>query len=119
MIKGVTVTTDAAGFDAARCVVAVPPSGWSAIDFTPTLPDEHQSLARMMPLGSVIKLQLVYERPFWRDAGLSGLVIDDTGPFAFLVDNSSPDRSEGVLATFLSATEAQRWAMQRSASRLL
>ncbi len=108
--QGVTVTTDAAEFDATRCVVAVPPSGWSAIDFTPTLPERHQSLARMMPLGSVIKLQLVYERPFWRDAGLSGLVIDDTGPFAFLVDNSSPDRSEGVLATFLSASEAKRWA---------
>ena len=107
--RGVSVSTGGAQFDAARCVVAVPPSGWAAIDFMPTLPDGHQSLARMMPLGSVIKLQLVYERPFWRDAGLSGLVVDDTGPFAFLVDNSSPNHSEGVLATFLSATEAQRW----------
>ena len=61
-----------------------------------------------MPLGSVIKVQLVYPRPFWRDAGLSGLVIDDTGPFAFMVDNSPPDRPEGVLVTFLSAGEARR-----------
>ena len=107
--RRVEVSTDAATFSATRCVVAVPPSGWSTMRFTPELPGAHRALTQLMPLGSVIKLQLVYERPFWRDEGLSGLVLDDTGPFAFLVDNSSPDRNEGVLATFLSAAEARRF----------
>jgi monoamine oxidase len=94
---------------ASHAVVAVPPSGWSSIAFEPDLPAPNHALSTLMPLGSVIKLQLVFDRPFWRDAGYSGLVVDDSGPFAFMVDNSAPDRTEGVLATFLSAGAARRW----------
>jgi monoamine oxidase len=94
---------------ASRAVVAVPPSGWPSIAFEPDLPAANRALSTLMPLGSVIKLQLVFDRPFWRDGGYSGLVIDDSGPFAFMVDNSSPDRTEGVLTTFLSAGTARHW----------
>ncbi|MEO8106200.1 MAG: NAD(P)/FAD-dependent oxidoreductase, partial [Actinomycetes bacterium] len=87
-------------------VVAVPPSGWRTISFAPALPPAHQRLQDAMPMGSVVKVQVVFDRPFWRDAGWSGLVTDDDGPFTFVVDNSQPDVDEGVLATFLSAQAA-------------
>jgi monoamine oxidase len=106
----VVVSTVSAEVGAARCIVAVPPSGWTRIEFDPPLPAQHAQLAESMPLGSVIKLQLIYERPFWRDAERSGLVIDASGPFSFMVDNSSPDRPEGVLVTFLSAGTADKWS---------
>lgn len=100
------VHTPGGAFKAAHVVVAVPPSGWSRITFDPPLPNAHARLSAAMPMGSVIKLQVVFERPFWRETGRSGLVTDDSGPFAFLVDNSQPDSGEGVLATFLSAQAA-------------
>jgi monoamine oxidase len=108
--EGVVVSGRSGEVRVGRCIVAVPPSGWGHIAFDPALPARHQALTDFMPLGSVIKLQLVYDRPFWRDAGYSGLVIDASGPFGFMVDNSTPDRPEGVLVTFLSAETADRWS---------
>jgi monoamine oxidase len=112
----VVASANDAQYQAAHCIVATPPSAWTSIEFAPGLPEAHQQLPRVMPLGSVVKLQLVYPRPFWRDGGLSGLVIDDTGPFAFMVDNSPPDRPEGVLVTFLSAGEARRYSDRKLGS---
>lgn len=102
----VAVHTPGARFAASHVVVAVPPSGWHGITFTPSLPTGHRRLQEAMPMGSVVKLQMVFDRPFWRESGWSGLVTDDTGPFAFMVDNSQPDSDEGVLASFLSAQAA-------------
>lgn len=102
----VVVDTSHQRFEASRVIVAVPPSGWRAITFAPVLPDAHAQLPTAMPMGSVIKIQAVFDRPFWREAGWSGLVTDDSGPFAFMVDNSQSDSGEGILATFLSARAA-------------
>lgn len=100
------VHTPSGRVEAPHVVVAVPPSRWDEIAFSPALPSAHAQLPSAMPMGSVIKLQMVFDRPFWREAGWSGLVTDDNGPFAFMVDNSQPDSAEGVLATFLSAQAA-------------
>ena len=34
-----------------------------------------------------LKLQAVYERPFWRTDGLSGQAVSDTGPVPIVFDN--------------------------------
>ncbi len=107
------VHTTQGDYRAGHVVVAVPPSGVGPIEFLPGLPSTHTDLETMMPMGSVIKLNAVFERPFWRDAGWSGLVTDDDGPLSFMVDNSSPDIDEGVLTTFLSASLAREWGDAR------
>ena len=55
----------------------------------------------------------VYERPFWRERGLSGAVTSVTGPVSVGFDNSPPDGSPGVLLGFLEG-RAAREAMDRS-----
>jgi monoamine oxidase len=60
-----------------------------------------------MPLGSVVKVLAVYDRPFWRDSGLSGAVLDLDGPFSHCLDVSSPDTGRGVLVSFLAAGAAR------------
>ena len=102
----VVIQTSTGHFEAAHVVVAVPPARWREITFAPALPAAHAQLPDAMPMGSVVKMQMVFDRPFWRAAGWSGLVTDDSGPFAFMVDNSQPGTGEGVLATFLSARAA-------------
>lgn len=114
--NGAVVRTSRGDFAAARVVVAMPPSRLGTIAFTPQLPGAHAALVEFMPMGSVIKLNAVFERPFWRDAGWSGLVTDDTGPFSFMVDNSVSDSPEGVLTTFLSAERAIQWGDARLGS---
>ncbi len=110
---GAVTSTEHGSFEARHVIVAIPPSALGAIEFTPGLPDSHTSLGTFMPMGSVIKLHAVFERPFWRDAGFSGLVTDDSGPFSFMVDNSAPDSQEGMLTTFLSARHARQWCDAR------
>ncbi len=92
---------------ARHVVVAMAPSSCEAIDFEPVLPMQRTEAQRRMPLGSVVKVCAVYDRPFWRDAGLSGAVLDLDGPFSHCLDVSSPDSGLGVLVSFLAARAAR------------
>jgi monoamine oxidase len=108
-----TVVTSRGSVDARRVVFAVPPSQLRQVTFDPPLPPRRQRLAQLMPLGSVIKVNVVYERPFWRDAGLSGAVFDTEGPAGYAIDNSSPDSEYGVLVSFFAAEHARALADRR------
>ena len=63
-----------------------------------------------MAQGSVVKCMAVYERPFWRERGLSGAVTCVTGPVSVGFDNSPPDGSPGVLLGFLEGRAARQAA---------
>ena len=54
----------------------------------------------MVP-GKLIKAEAIYDRPFWRDAGLTGQSASDVGPANTTFDNSPPDGSLGVLFGFV------------------
>lgn len=104
------LTTASGDVSAQVAIVAVPPSSWPLMSFEPELPAAHRALPAMMPMGSVIKAQVVFDRPFWRDAGYSGLVLDHGSVFPFMVDNSPSTSDEGVLATFISASDVAQWS---------
>lgn len=107
---GVVVSTDGDRFEAAACVVAVPPTVVDRITFAPALPGHRAQLQRRMAGGSVIKCHAIYERPFWRDDGLSGRIVDPSGSLMITFDNSLPDDDRGILMGFLEADEARRLA---------
>jgi monoamine oxidase len=92
---------------ARHVVLAIAPSQGESIDFEPVLPVRRMAAQRLMPLGSVIKANVVYDRPFWRDRGLSGFVLDLDGPVSFCVDNSPPDSELGGLVSFFAADAAR------------
>ena len=48
-----------------------------------------------MPAGSVIKVNVVYDEPFWRADGLSGQAAGDRAPIKFTFDNSPPSGTPG------------------------
>lgn len=88
----------------ARCaIVALPPALAGRIHYTPALPAGRDALTQRMPMGSVIKALIAYPRPFWREQGLSGEVISNSGPFAPVFDAGLPGRPEGLLVGFLEA----------------
>ena len=41
--------------------------------------------------GTESKLFAVYDRPFWREQGLSGMALTDRPVAGFVIDNSPPD----------------------------
>ena len=106
----VTVTSDRLSVKARRAIVAVPPALAARIAYDPPLPAVRDGLSQRMAQGSVVKCMAIYERPFWRDRGLSGAVTSVTGPVSVAFDNSPPDGSPGVLLGFLEGQAARRHA---------
>jgi monoamine oxidase len=70
-----------------------------------------------VPQGTLIKATAVYDRPFWRDAGLNGSVVSYEGPANTTFDDSPRDGSKGVVFGFIGASEARRFAAMSKADR--
>lgn len=99
--RHITVHTDHGQFSARRLVLALPKPVIPTIVFRPTLPPSYAQFFQRQPMGSTIKINAVYEKPFWRARGLSGSVVSDTGPIEVVYDNSPPDGRPGVLVGFM------------------
>jgi monoamine oxidase len=99
---GVTVTSDAGTWRAKQVVVAIPPQLATKIQWNPLLPVQHETLFNRLPFGTLMKVEAVYPRPFWRDAGLSGAGVNLGGPVRSMFDNTPPeDGAPGVLMGFV------------------
>jgi monoamine oxidase len=105
---GVSVEGDAFAVAGRHAVVALPPTLAGRIDYAPGLPVHRDQLTQRVPMGSVVKVNLLYDRPFWRERGLSGQCFTETGDFAMTFDNSLPGSSAGVIVAFFEGAEALR-----------
>ena len=114
---GVSVESDRLTVRAQRAVVTVPPALALGIDFRPALPPDRAQLLQRMPQGSIMKCEAIYNRPFWRDDGLTGQAVSDTGPARTTFDNSPPDGRPGVLFGFIGGHDARVWARRPLATR--
>lgn len=114
----VTVTTRGGPTVVAqRAIVAVPPVLAARIAFAPGLPAAKQTLLKAMTPGSLTKVEAVYDTPFWREAGLSGQGVSDTGLARVPYDNSPPDGSVGVFFSFIGGQRHEEWAALDTATR--
>jgi monoamine oxidase len=108
--RGITVK-------AKQVIVAVPPAITALIDHDPILPAQRAQLTQRFPMGSVIKCEAVYDRPFWRAAGLTGQATSDTGPVKITFDNSPPEGAPGVLLGFIEGHDARVWTRRSAEDR--
>ena len=117
---GSTVTLSTAAGDvlaASRAVLALPKTLIARIAHTPPLAPAYDQYLQRQPMGSVVKVNAVYDRPFWRDRGLSGAAVSDTGPIEITYDNSPPDGSPGVLVGFMEGDQSRRMFGASDAAR--
>lgn len=114
---GVRVESDRIIATARRVIVAVAPALTAHIDFRPGLPALRDQLTQRFPMGSVIKCQAVYARPFWRDDGLTGQATSDTGPCRITFDNTPPEGAPGVMLGFIEGDESREWGTRPAAER--
>jgi monoamine oxidase len=113
---GAVVRFAAGTVTAERVVVAIPPTLAGRISYRPLLPARRDGLTQRVPMGSVIKVNVVYDQPFWRDAGLSGEVFSLNDPLSAVLDNTPHQCSNGVLVGFIEGANA-RTASELSPAR--
>jgi monoamine oxidase len=106
---GVEVVTPTASITARRAIIAIPPTAAQHITFEPGLPAARIRLQEGLQTGGQIKVNVVYPRPFWRDAGLSGYVCSDTPPVQNVWDNTPASGALGVLVAFIKGDAALRF----------
>lgn len=80
---------------AKHVVVAVPPNLYSRISYVPALDRRQMQMHQHQSLGLVIKVHAVYDRPFWREQGLSGTCFNSTGLVTEVYDNTNVLRETG------------------------
>lgn len=100
---------------AREVVVAVPPSAYPGLGFTPPLPDDIMAAADSFAPGTVIKYLLRFERPFWLEDGRNG-VGQFLGPAGlYFADASLADTA--TLVGFVGGTTAVEWTRHSQAQR--
>ncbi|HWA92782.1 MAG TPA: flavin monoamine oxidase family protein [Rhizomicrobium sp.] len=112
--NGVRVATPKGDYTARFAIVAAPPGPISRIDFEPHLPAARDGLHQRMPMGTIIKVVVAYDRPFWRAKGYSGQVATDDDVVGLVMEDSEPGRTpmllcfiEGRHALELSGTDME------------
>jgi monoamine oxidase len=113
----VTVHSDHHTVTAKRVIVAVPPVLAGRIHYDPALPPARDQLTQRYPQGTLTKVAAMYDRPFWRDAGLTGQILDTGGPVSATFDDSPPDGSPGVLFGFVGGDNARSYNAMSPAAR--
>jgi monoamine oxidase len=115
---GVRVHTATTVYEARRAVIALPPPALRTLRFTPELPAARDGWLAHSPMGRVAKVHAVYETPFWRDSGLSGIAtLYDDGPLGVVFDNSPQDASRGVLVGFVYGDRLSAWSARDADTR--
>ena len=80
------------------------------ISYSPPMPPRRDALTLRMPMGSIIKVHVAYETPFWRAKGLSGCILSDRTVTGMWMDNGHPGVETGRIVGFFAGGHAQAWA---------
>jgi monoamine oxidase len=115
--SGVTVHSQKLVVDAKRAIVAIPPTLAGRIDYQPELPAVRDQLTQRLPQGTLIKATAVYDRAFWRDAGLTGTAVSIPGPVNATFDDSPPNGTPGVMFGFIGGDNARQHMAKSLADR--
>lgn len=108
----VVVSHDGGVVEAERAIVTIPPALAGRIRYSPALPSQRDHLTQAFPMGAVIKFQMAYETPFWREDGKTGLIcwMDADSPILVAYDNCPEDVQCGVMLGFFEGAQARKYA---------
>lgn len=101
--NGATIHHDKGRIFAKRVIVAIPLVLAGRIRYSPPMSGVRDQLTQRSFMGSVLKVHVVYDEPFWRKQGLSGHVTSDCGMVQITFDQCHPDHSEGVIVGFMDS----------------
>lgn len=114
---GVEVGTPKGTWVGKRVIVAIPPTLAGRIGYQPALPPLRDQYTQRIPMGTVIKCLAIYDKPFWRDQGLTGQATSNVGPVKLTYDNTPPGGAPGVLLGFVEGHAARALLRQSTKAR--
>ncbi|MCV7088605.1 flavin monoamine oxidase family protein [Mycobacterium interjectum] len=114
---GVTVTADGLTVRARRAVVAIPLAIASSIVYEPLLPVDRALLHQRMPGGSVIKISIIYDEPFWRADGLCGQSAAPGTPATLTIDACTNTADPGIMCVITEGPAARGLTRMDEADR--
>ncbi|KAF5240984.1 hypothetical protein FANTH_9310 [Fusarium anthophilum] len=97
-------------FRAKRVIVSVPTCLYPSINFEPPLPESKKTLGESTALGCTSKAIFVFDKPWWRDAGFSGIIECETGPIHFSRDTCSPEDGQYSITCFVVGDRGRDWS---------
>ncbi len=97
-------------FSGKRVVLALPPRVAAGLTYAPALPDAAMEAMRSIPtwMGGQAKFLAIYDRPFWREKGLSGDAMSRHGPLVEVHDATDPKTGLGALFGFVDVPATGR-----------
>jgi monoamine oxidase len=113
----VTVHSDRMIVRAKHAIVAMPPVLAGRIQYASGLPSGRHQLTDRFPQGTLTKVAAVYDRPFWRDQGLTGQALSTASPVSATFDDSPPSGKPGIVFGFVGGDEARKYNASSPASR--
>ena len=114
---GVQVVSDRLTVDARRVIVATPPLLASRIEYEPALPAAQTQLLRRLLSGSALRGLTIYDQPFWRSDGLSGMSVAPDLPVPVALDQSPRSGNPGILSSYMFGPQAVTAATLDAAER--
>ena len=121
-VTEVEVQTATASYRCDHVVLSLPPRlAVEHIQFDPMLSTERLDHLKNVEtwMAGQAKVAIQYEKPFWRQMGLSGDVISQLGPMAELHDASYDTKDFFALSGFLAIQPPQRPMFEASLEQLL
>jgi putrescine oxidase len=103
---GVVAIADDVTVRARFAILALAPVLYPRISFEPPLPRRQHQMHQHISMGFVIKVHAVYDRPFWREAGLSGTAFSPYELAHEAYDNTNHGDERGTLVGFVSDQNA-------------
>jgi monoamine oxidase len=104
-----TVTSDRYTVKCKKVIVAIPPTLAGRIDYHPILPPERDQLTQRYGQGTLTKVAAVYDKPFWRDKGLTGQAVSIDGLVSATFDDSPQSGAPGVIFAFVGGDSARKY----------
>jgi len=100
------IVSDRIVVHAKHVIVATPPPLASRIVYEPQLSATHTHLLRRMAAGSIIRGIAVYDEPFWRADGLSGMSAAPGSPVSVSIDQTPHSGTPGILSSYAFGPQA-------------
>ncbi|THC95328.1 hypothetical protein EYZ11_005188 [Aspergillus tanneri] len=93
-----------------RVIISVPSSLYNLIEFSPALPRTKKDLSNSTMLGYYAKVILVYEFPWWHEAGLSGIFSSVNGPICVTRDTCLVEDKQYSITCFIVGDIGREWS---------
>ncbi|MBP8919659.1 MAG: FAD-dependent oxidoreductase [Micropruina sp.] len=119
---GVTASADGLIVHARQAILALAPVLYHRISFVPPMPRLQHQMHQHLSMGFVIKVHAVYDRPFWREQGLSGTAFSPYELSHEAYDNTNHGDERGTLVGFVSdrnADDVFRLSAEQRKQRIL